>query len=387
MKPLPKARILIVDDENPLLISLCDTLKEHGYDTIGFLSASKALVALKLEKFDLLLTDITMPGMDGITLLRSALKIDPDLVGIVITGEGTISTAVEAMQIGALDYILKPFKLGVILPVLARALEVKRLRMENARLEDCVREYVGGLEASNRLLESANAELETANRDLETFSFSVSHDLRAPLRHASGFSHILKERYADKLPEEAVRLIETIIASCGNMDLLIDALLRLSTTGRQGMSKAPIRLKAMITDVLEGLIKERSGRPIEVRIGDLQDGVGDAPLVRQVFVNLLSNAFKFSGKTEAAMVEVGCERKDGETVYFVRDNGAGFDMKHAEKLFGVFQRLHSAKDFEGTGVGLSIVHKIIQRHGGRIWAESEVGKGAAFFFTLSPESN
>jgi signal transduction histidine kinase len=385
MKPMPNARILIVDDENPLLISLCSILNEHGYETTGVLSGSQALVALKLKQFDLLLTDITMPGMDGITLLRLALKIDPDLVGIIITGEGTISTAVEAMKIGALDYILKPFKLSVILPVLARALEVKRLRMENARLEDCVREYVGGLEAANKLFESANADLETANKDLEAFSYSVSHDLRSPLRHISGYSNRLKERFAGQLPEEAMGLVATIIASCGKMDQLIEDLLQFSRTGRQAISKGPLRLKEMVTDILDGLFKEQPGRRIEVRLGDLEDGIGDVSLIRQVFVNLLSNGFKFTRKTPDAMLEVGCGRKDGEMVYFIRDNGAGFDMKYADRLFGVFQRLHPAQDFEGTGVGLSIAHRIIQRHGGRIWAESEVGKGAAFFFTLSPE--
>ncbi|MDB5047161.1 MAG: sensor histidine kinase [Fibrobacteres bacterium] len=377
MSPFPNARILIVDDEEPLLISLCDTLKEHGYDTTGFLSAAAALMALKLEKFDLLLTDLMMPEMDGITLLRRALEIDPDLVGIVITGEGTISTAVEAMQIGALDYILKPFRLRVILPVLARALEVKWLRMENNRLECRVREYVGGLKA-------ANADFETANKDLEAFSYSISHDLRAPLRHISGYSNMLKERFAGQLPEEAGRLIATITASCGNMDKLIEDLLRFSRTSRQAMSKGPLGLKAMVADVLDGLSGEQSGRHIEIRIGDLQDGIGDAALIRQVFVNLLSNGFKFTRKTKDAVLEVGCEHKDGKTVYFIRDNGAGFDMKNADKLFGVFQRLHLARDFEGTGVGLSIVQRIIQRHGGRIWAESEVDKGATFFFTLSP---
>jgi light-regulated signal transduction histidine kinase (bacteriophytochrome) len=166
------------------------------------------------------------------------------------------------------------------------------------------------------------------------------------------------------------------------MGRLIDDLLRLSRLGRQPLSKEPVSIRALVEEVLAQLREEQPDRHIEIRVADLPDAVGDRSLLKQVFVNLLSNAFKFTRRREAAILEVGCKEQDGETIYFVRDNGAGFDMQFAQRLFGVFQRLHRAAEFEGTGVGLSIVQRIVRRHGGRVWAEAEADKGATFLFTL-----
>jgi len=305
--------------------------------------------------------------MDGITLLQAALQTDPDLVGIIMTGEGTIATAVDAMKTGALDYILKPFKLSVILPVLSRALAMRRLRLENAQLEQRLREHA--------------AELEAANKDLEAFSFSVSHDLRAPLRAIDGYCGIIEEELGDKLDELGQHLFKVVRDSSQQMGRLIDDLLAFARMGRQPLSRQPVSMSALVHEVVDELRKEHVTRRIQVRVGDLPDGIGDPALLKQVFVNLLSNAFKFTREKEEALVEVGCEQSTGGRSYFIRDNGAGFDMRHASRLFDAFHRLHGA-EFEGTGVGLSIVHRVIQRHGGRIWAEAEVGKGATFYFTL-----
>src|SRR5881409_340512 len=192
----PPAKLLIVDDERAQMAALCDTLEREGYFTTGFTSAKEALATLRGQKFDLLLTDLMMPEMDGITLLRAAQQIDRNLVGIVMTGHGTIDSAVEAMKAGALDYILKPFSLRAILPVLSRALVVRRLRIANFQLEERVRERTDALEH--------------ANQELEAFSYSVSHDLRAPLRAIDGFCRILSEDYASQLGPEAQRYLQLV---------------------------------------------------------------------------------------------------------------------------------------------------------------------------------
>jgi signal transduction histidine kinase len=364
-------QILIVDDEAPQMTALCDTLQDQGYITVGVNCAEDALVVLRSQKFDLLLTDLIMPEMDGVALLRAALEIDPQLVGIMMTGQGTISTAVEAMRAGALDYILKPFKLSAILPVLSRALAVRQLRIENASLQQQIIQHT--------------AELEAANKELEAFSYSISHDLRVPLRAIDGYSQMLLEDAASSLSPKDLSTLHKICASASKMGELIDSLLSLSRLGRQPISRLPLQLSPLVTQVLEELATQHQGRHVDVRVGDLPDCIGDRALIKQIFVNLLSNAFKFTRATPKPVVEVGAMQQDGAHVYFVRDNGAGFNMQYAQKLFGAFQRFHQASEFEGTGVGLSIVLRIINRHGGRIWAQSQVNKGATFFFTLAPK--
>jgi len=371
----PLARLLIVDDEAPQMRALCDTLEQEGYETTGFTSAKEALRVLKQRDFDLLLTDLMMPEMDGISFLEAAVGVDQTMVGIIMTGAGSITTAVEAMKRGALDYILKPFKLSAILPVLSRALEVRRLRLQNIELLKRVSERTAELEKVNR-------QLEFANRELEAFSYSVSHDLRAPVRAAKGFSMILAEEFSTQMPDEAQRLLKRVTGSVDHMSHLIEDLLQFSRFSRQPISRQWISMTALVAEVLRALQEEQEEREVDLRISDLPDAFADLSLMRQVLVNLLSNAYKFPRHRQRAVIEITCRRQADEDVYVIRDNGAGFDMRYIEKLFGVFQRLHSADEFEGTGVGLSIVQRIIQRHGGRIWAEAEVDKGATFYFAL-----
>ncbi len=374
VNPAP-ARILVVDDEVRQMNALCDTLRDQEYDVTGFASSTAALAALREGRFDLLLTDLMMPEMDGISLLRAAHEMDQDLVGVLMTGHGTIDTAVDAMKAGALDYILKPFKLSVVLPVLARALTVRRLRMENAALEKSVRERTAELEVANR-------ELEAANKELEAFSYSVSHDLRTPLRHIDGFSQILHENHAVELTEPAQRLLQKVRDGAKRLGLLIDELLNFSRLSRQPLVARRVNLRELVQAVIDELEPERAGRQVKIRVDEMRDCLGDLGLLRQVFINLLSNAHKFTRQRERAKIDVECESQGDELVCSVRDNGAGFDMKYASRLFGVFQRLHSDSQFPGTGVGLSIVQRIVHRHGGRIWVEAEPDKGACFQFTL-----
>jgi PAS domain S-box-containing protein len=240
-------------------------------------------------------------------------------------------------------------------------------------------------ELEQRVIERT-AQLEVANKELEAFSYSVSHDLRAPLRAVDGFSRAVLEDYAPLLPPEGQRYLQTIRKGAQRMGNLIDDLLAFSRLGRAPLNKRMVETEKLVAGVLEDLKSQREGRQIEVHCGALPPCAGDPALLTQVWLNLLSNAFKYTQKRLAAVVEIGCTEMDGECVYFVRDNGTGFDMRYVDKLFGVFQRLHRVEDFEGTGVGLAIVKRIVHRHGGRVWAEGEVDRGATFHFTLEEQA-
>ena len=226
------------------------------------------------------------------------------------------------------------------------------------------------------------AQLEAANKELEAFTYSVSHDLRAPLRHISGFSKILTEEYGSSLAPEAQHHLQRIQEGTRRMGLLVDDLLNLGRVGRHEVRLQVTGLNSVVNEVVAELKAECEGRQMEWKIGSLPFVECDPALMKQVFQNLLSNAVKFTRPRSQAVIEVGQKDQEGTPVVFVRDNGVGFNMKYADKLFGVFQRLHRAEDFEGTGVGLATVQRIIQKHGGRIWAEAELDKGATFYFTL-----
>jgi PAS domain S-box-containing protein len=240
-------------------------------------------------------------------------------------------------------------------------------------------------ELEQRVIERTE-QLEAANKELEAFSYSVSHDLRAPLRAVDGFSQAVLEDYGPQLPEACRQDLQTIRNGAQKMGQLIDDLLTFSRLSRLPLSKSDVDTGKLVRSVLGELNYKQKGRQIDVRIAELAPCQADPALLKQVWVNLLSNALKYTGKREAAVIEIGCTREKGQNVYFVRDNGTGFDMQYAHKLFGVFQRLHRAEDFEGTGVGLAIVQRVIHRHGGRVWAESTVNCGATFYFTLEGES-
>ncbi len=366
----PTGRLLVVDDEISLMTALRNTLRDEGYHVVAVASAAEALGALRQGKFDLVLTDLVMPKMDGIALLKDALSIDPGLVAIIMTGHGSIPTAVEAMRTGAIDYVLKPIKLHALLPALERALTVQRLRKKNAELERQVQDHAASLEA--------------ANRDLEAFSSSVAHDLRTPLRTISGFIEIIRDNHVRALPAEVRHYLDLIDAGAVEMDGLIGALLSFSRFGQQALTRAAVDLERLCRDVFTDLERESAGRRVDFRVQALPPAQGDPTLLRQAVANLISNALKFTRGRNPAIVEVGCMpgNAGAAPVYFVRDNGVGFDMRHADRLFGVFQRLHHAHEFEGTGVGLATARRIIERHGGRIWAEAAPDSGATFFFTV-----
>ena len=231
-------------------------------------------------------------------------------------------------------------------------------------------------------VEKRTAQLEAANRELESFSYSVSHDLRAPLRAIDGFSRILLKDHAERLDAEGQRLLDIIRTNTQQMGQLIDDLLAFSRLGRRELKAAKLDMGALVQDVVKKLQDPLEDRKVQWDLKPLPEARADRALMHQVWVNLLGNALKFTRSRESAVIEVGCRSAADEEVYYVKDNGVGFDMQYASKLFGVFHRLHRYEEFEGTGVGLALVQRIIQRHGGRVWAEGQVNGGATFYFSL-----
>ena len=376
------SRLLILDDEATHVRALCDTLEAEGFITVGFTQATLALAALREQSFDLVLTDLTMPGMDGIEFLQAAREIDTNVVGIVMTGHGTIDSAVAAMKAGALDYILKPFTLRMILPVLNRALTVRSLRTENVQLrqaEETIRRMNTNLE---RCVQERTRELIEANRELEAFSHSVSHDLRAPLRALDGFTTILADQYSDRLDERGRGYVQRVVDAVERMRNLIEDLLRLSHVTGTELNRRELDLSQLVRSILDELRAQDPERQVTVSIAEDIKANADHRLLRIALENILGNAWKFTRNTAQASIEFGVEEsKDGPT-YFIRDNGAGFNPDYGDRLFIPFRRLHSATEFPGTGIGLSIVQRIIRRHGGRISARGAIRQGASFHFSL-----
>ena len=399
--------ILIVEDSATQAQQLQYMLEEHDFHIVATRNGREALEALRRRKPTLVITDVTMPEMDGYELCRRirADEQTAELPVILLTALSDPEDVFKGLECGADNFITKPYEQNNLLArihYLLANLHLRHREKEQSSMEVILagRKHVitsdraqilnlllSTYEAAvqkNGELAKARDELAKLNKELEAFSYSVSHDLRAPLRAISAFSNELRKDYAPQMPLEGNDLLDRIISSGQRMAQIIDDLLRLSRLGRQRLSKQPVPLSDLTQEVLSELRSEQSGRDIQIQVQNLPDCVADPSLLKQVLVNLLTNAFKFTRQRAKAIIEIGCRLQNGESVYFVRDNGAGFDMRYADNLFGVFQRLHGDHEFEGSGIGLSIVQRIIQRHGGRVWAESEVDKGATFYFTLAP---
>jgi light-regulated signal transduction histidine kinase (bacteriophytochrome) len=251
----------------------------------------------------------------------------------------------------------------------------KELETAKSQIEQMARDL-------ERRVEDRTGQLHATIKELEAFSYSVSHDLRAPLRAIDGFSRMLQEDYYPQLDEEGRRILDVIRHNTVNMGNLIDGLLAFSRLGRQAIGETTINMTELAHDAMKEALGAETDRNIQFTVHELPAARGDRVLLRQVLVNLVANALKFSRDRNPAVIEIGSRSDDGFNVFFVRDNGVGFDMRYADKLFGVFQRLHAATEFEGTGLGLAIVQRIVARHGGRVWAEAMLNKGATIYFTL-----
>jgi signal transduction histidine kinase len=329
---------------------------------------------LEREPIEVLLLDLGLPdsqGMDTFHRINSRL---PELPIVIFSGADDEQLASLAVSSGAQDYLVKG-RINSFL--LKRAI---RYAMERKRAEEEIRRLNRELEG--RVAERT-AQLLRANKELESFSYSVSHDLRAPLRHIEGYVAMLQRVTKGTLPAKAEHYLETISASSVEMGNLIDNLLAFSRMGAEQMTEAPVNLALLVGEVVRTLQMATGDRDITWKISPLPTVIGDFSMLRQVLANLLDNAVKYSKKRERTVIEIGVSGdEDGRAIFFVRDNGAGFNMRYYDKLFGVFHRLHAPDDFEGTGIGLATVRRIIDRHGGRTWAESVVDEGATFYFTL-----
>jgi two-component system NtrC family sensor kinase len=382
-------KILAVDDSETYLQEIAAALRADGYEVVLARCGEEALELLAVQLVDCVLLDVMMPGIGGCETCRRVKAVPTlrDIPIVMLTAVEDRDAMIHGLAAGADDYIAKSSDVDLLRARVLAQLRRKQFEDENRLFrERILRAEVETVEAraAQEIAETRAAlvgELEAKNEELESFSYSVAHDLRAPLRAIDGFGLALLEDYADKLDQEGRQYLTYVRESAQQMARLIDDLLALSRVTRGEFQRAPADLSAIAREVTARLARSNPGRTVEVAIADGLIVEGDARLLTIVFENLLGNAWKFTGRQAAARIEVGA--MDGERrTYFVRDNGAGFDMTYAAKLFGMFQRLHSAAEFEGTGIGLATVQRVVRRHGGRIWAEGAVGRGATIFFTL-----
>jgi signal transduction histidine kinase len=391
-----KGHILIVDDHPGNLLTLESVLKSLDQPIVKAQSSDEALRCLLDKDFAVIILDVQMPGMDGFEtaqLIRSRERSKHTPI-IFMTAFGTSEPDVHrGYAAGAVDYLFKPFapevlrsKVAIFVNLFQMRERIKRqaeqLIAANRRLEE---EIVERKRAETEIRQRSE-QLQLLNAELESFSYSVSHDLRAPLRHINGFAGLLDQHATGALDDKGQRYLSSIVGAAKQMAVLIDDLLMFSRMGRTALHATTVDLGVLVQDVLLELKPDTEKRDIAWSVGRLPHVHGDLPMLRLALLNLIGNAVKYTRRCERPTIEIGSRDAETETIVFVRDNGAGFDMQYAGKLFGVFHRLHSAEEFEGTGIGLANVRRIVLRHGGRVWAEGAVGQGATFYFSLPKQA-
>lgn len=383
-------KVLAVDDSPTYLAELTSVLREEGYDMVVARSGEEALEVLAVERVDCILLDLHMPGMGGCETCRrvKASPVVRDVPLVIVTASDDRAAMLEGLAAGADDYVSKSREFEVLKARVRAQLRRKQYEDENRRIrEDLLKRELEAREAqaARELAQTRAAlvdELERKNRELEAFSYSVSHDLRAPLRGIDGLSRALVEDYAEGLDDRGRDYLRRIRGAAQRMAELIDGLLQLARVSGQDLNRRGVDLSREARAVFAELQQRDPHRRVATAV---EEGIGveaDARLLRVVLDNLLGNAWKFTGGKDDARIELARVQIDGESVVRVRDNGAGFDMKYADKLFQPFRRMHTDAAFPGTGIGLATVRRIVERHGGRIWAEATEGVGATFLFTL-----
>jgi signal transduction histidine kinase len=390
--------ILLVDDQPEGLLTLEAILGDLGQNLVKVNSVREALRQVLARDFAVILLDIQMPEMDGFETAvlireRSASRTTP-IIFLTASYKADVQM-IRGYNVGAVDYLFKPLDVEVLRSKVAVFVELAKksalIRKQTTELIQREVEARQLAEARAQLLadlEQKNRDLAAVNKELEAFSYSVSHDLRAPLRSIDGFSLALLEDYAERLDDGGKKYLQHVRESAQHMGELIDGLLALARVTRSELRREEVDLSRLARDIGARLRNHDSGpsgtaQRVEFQVEDGLSAQGDARLLGNVLENLLGNAWKFTSKRPEARIEVGRLPEGAQpAAFFVRDNGAGFDMAYAGKLFGAFQRLHAATEFEGHGIGLATVQRIVRRHGGRIWAEGEVGVGATFYFSL-----
>jgi two-component system, sensor histidine kinase and response regulator len=382
---IDRVNILLVDDQPANLVALEAMLQGLGQNLIKAESGREALKWLLTHDFAVILLDVKMPEMDGFEtagLIRQREKSRHTPILFLTAADNSQTQAVRGYAVGAVDYLVKP-----VVPEIVRSKVA--VFVELAKKNELLRRQADLLARSEQAaleLAAARAELvqdlEHKNRELESFSYAVSHDLRAPLRRIDSFSRAVLESHGERLDEAGQRFLSRIREASQQMSQLIDDVLYLSRVTRAELREHEVDLSSLVEMILSRLREAEPARKVQVKIRPALVVNGDGQLLRIALENLLENAWKFTGQQPDASIEFGVIHIASEPTYFVRDNGAGFDMTYVDRLFGPFQRLHGQSEFPGTGIGLATVQRIIHRHGGRVWAEGLVGQGATFYFTL-----
>ena len=384
-------KALIVEDNATSSKLLKASLEAEGFET---LIASDGLIALKImehERINCVISDAMMPDMDGYRLAYRIKRNErlKNMPFIMYTSMDSTKEDEElAFSLGVSRYIRKPKGMKDVIKAVKEIVDNKGLleppknMIQHSFSEQYLKLLVDKLEEKIAELEKIKNELQDANKELDSFTYTVSHDLRSPLRGIDAYSNILKEELSGNLGQENQKILDAIIHNVRKMSSLIDELLDFSHLGRAEIFKKGVDMYKLVNDVFAEQVTNIKSYPPSLQLGLITEANCDPVLIKLVLTNLISNAIKYSRLNEHPVIEIGMKNEKDSAVYYVKDNGAGFDMNYADKLFGVFQRLHTQKEFEGSGVGLAIVHRIISRHGGRVWADAKVNEGAIFYFSL-----